>query len=104
MSASLPVHKTFDSWLIPNPPPNVLVKIRAALCAIAASLLICVRSPKRQATGGGKTEDHRALVSALDKAAKRGVIHKNVANRRKARLNKAAAKSVRPASSYSARS
>ena len=36
--------------------------------------------------------NRRALVSALDKAAKRGVIHKNVANRRKARLNKAAAK------------
>ncbi len=46
---------------------------------------------KRQATGG-KTEETRALVSALDKAAKRGVIHKNVANRRKARLAKAAAK------------
>ena len=47
---------------------------------------------KRQATGGGKPEESRALVSALDKAAKRGIIHKNVANRRKARLNKAAAK------------
>jgi small subunit ribosomal protein S20 len=47
---------------------------------------------KRQAAGGGKAEDNRALISALDKAAKRGVIHKNVANRRKARLNKATAK------------
>jgi small subunit ribosomal protein S20 len=45
---------------------------------------------KLSAAGGAK--DTRALVSALDKAAKRGVIHKNVANRRKARLNKAAAK------------
>ena len=47
---------------------------------------------KRHASGEGKPEEMRALVSALDKAAKRGVIHKNVANRRKARLNKAAAK------------
>ncbi len=47
---------------------------------------------KRRAAGGGKTEDTRALVSALDKAAKRGIIHKNAANRRKARLNRAAAK------------
>jgi len=47
---------------------------------------------KRHTTGGGKAEDTRALVSALDKAAKRGIIHKNAANRRKARLNKAAAK------------
>jgi len=42
------------------------------------------------ATGG---KERSALISALDKAAKLGVIHKNVANRRKARLNKAAAKS-----------
>ena len=48
---------------------------------------------KRYTAGGGKPEDGRALVSALDKAAKRGIIHKNAANRRKARLNKAAAKS-----------
>jgi len=48
---------------------------------------------KRHASGGGKTDETRgALVSALDKAAKRGIIHKNVANRRKARLNKAVAK------------
>jgi small subunit ribosomal protein S20 len=31
----------------------------------------------------------RSLVSAIDKAAKRGIIHRNAANRRKARLNKA---------------
>ena len=30
----------------------------------------------------------RALISAIDKAAKRGIIHKNAANRRKARLNR----------------
>ena len=47
---------------------------------------------KRNATTGGKPEEKRALISALDKAAKRGIIHKNAANRRKARLNKAAAK------------
>jgi len=40
-----------------------------------------------------------ALSSALDKAAKRGIIHRNVANRRKGRLNKAliAAKSAQVA-------
>jgi small subunit ribosomal protein S20 len=45
---------------------------------------------KRQASG--KLDDHRALISALDKAAKRGIIHKNAARRRKARLLKAASK------------
>lgn len=33
--------------------------------------------------------DVRGLVSAIDKAAKRGIIHRNAANRRKARLNRA---------------
>jgi small subunit ribosomal protein S20 len=33
----------------------------------------------------------RAVISAIDKAAKRGIIHRNLANRRKARLNKALA-------------
>jgi ribosomal protein S20 len=33
----------------------------------------------------------RALISAIDKAAKRGIIHENAANRRKAWLNKALA-------------
>ncbi|MGI9086978.1 MAG: 30S ribosomal protein S20 [Chthoniobacterales bacterium] len=33
----------------------------------------------------------RALTSAVDKAAKRGIIHRNAANRRKSRLNKARA-------------
>jgi len=29
-----------------------------------------------------------AMISAIDKAAKRGIIHRNAAKRRKARLNK----------------
>jgi small subunit ribosomal protein S20 len=36
-------------------------------------------------------DEIRAIISAVDKAAKRGVIHRNAANRRKARLNKALA-------------
>lgn len=30
----------------------------------------------------------RSLISAIDKAAKRGIIHRNAAQRRKSRLNK----------------
>jgi small subunit ribosomal protein S20 len=33
----------------------------------------------------------RAAISAIDKAAKSGIIHRNAAKRRKARLNKALA-------------
>ena len=47
---------------------------------------------KRHAASGTDKAVTRAtyekLVSELDKAAKRGVIHKNVANRRKSRLAK----------------
>ena len=35
-----------------------------------------------------EANDVRAMLSAIDKAAKRGIIHKNAANRRKARLNR----------------
>jgi ribosomal protein S20 len=38
-----------------------------------------------------KTEQIRAVISAIDKAAKRGIIHRNAADRRKTRLNKALA-------------
>ena len=34
-------------------------------------------------------DEIRAVISAIDKAAKRGMIHSNTANRRKARLYKA---------------
>lgn len=49
----------------------------------------------QKTVGSGQTPDKeqiRALISAIDKAAKRGVIHENAANRRKARLNKALAR------------
>ena len=56
------------------------------------SVVTNLRSLAKRHASGGKADEMRALVSALDKAAKRGIIHKNVANRRKARLNKAVAK------------
>jgi ribosomal protein S20 len=41
-------------------------------------------------TAGAKPEakDVQAMISAIDKAAKRGIIHRNAAKRRKARLTK----------------
>ncbi len=38
-------------------------------------------------TANPDAEQIRGLISALDKAAKRGIIHRNAADRRKARLN-----------------
>jgi small subunit ribosomal protein S20 len=48
-----------------------------------------LRSLQKRTRGAAKPdlEQIRNLISALDKAAKRGMIHRNAANRRKARLN-----------------
>lgn len=46
---------------------------------------------KSMAGAGGEKDEKsvRSLISAVDKAAKRGIIHRNAAKRRKARLIKA---------------
>ncbi len=57
------------------------------------SVLTRLRTMQKQArsTQTPSADQIRALISAIDKAAKRGMIHENAANRRKARLNKALA-------------
>ena len=49
-----------------------------------------MRTMQKGALTGDKAdaEKVRALISAIDKAAKRGIIHRNAARRRKARLQK----------------
>jgi len=48
-----------------------------------------LRTLQKRVRGTAKpdAEQIRGLISALDKAAKRGIIHRNAADRRKARLN-----------------
>jgi small subunit ribosomal protein S20 len=46
---------------------------------------------KRAAQPDAPPNDINALISAIDKAAKRGIIHRNAAIRRKARLTRARA-------------
>jgi len=48
-----------------------------------------LRTLQKGVRGSAKpdAEKIRTLISALDKAAKRGIIHRNAADRRKARLN-----------------
>ncbi|MEI6279810.1 MAG: 30S ribosomal protein S20 [Verrucomicrobiae bacterium] len=52
----------------------------------------------RKAIAEGKTDAAKSgfvkLTSDLDKAAKRGIIHRNVADRRKSRLTKALVKKI----------
>jgi small subunit ribosomal protein S20 len=49
-----------------------------------------LRTLQKRGRDGAKpnAEQVRDLIAALDKAVKHGVIHRNAANRRKARLNK----------------
>jgi len=56
------------------------------------SALNRLRTMQKAASGGEKSDPARvrALISAIDKAAKRGIIHRNAARRRKARLQKLA--------------
>jgi len=62
---------------------------------------VLTRLRKMQKGAGAKPEakDVAAMISAIDKAAKRGIIHRNAARRRKARLNKSL---LAPASTPSA--
>ena len=57
------------------------------------SVVTRLRTKQKQAraTQAPSKDQIRALISAIDKAAKRGIIHENAANRRKAQLNKALA-------------
>jgi len=56
-----------------------------------SSVLTRLRTLQKGAMGTAKPDPARirAVISAIDKAAKRGIIHRNAAIRRKARLNKA---------------
>jgi small subunit ribosomal protein S20 len=47
---------------------------------------------KEALTAGASDDDARAAASAYDKAAARGIIHRNKANRKKSRLAKHLAK------------
>ncbi|PYJ29368.1 MAG: 30S ribosomal protein S20 [Verrucomicrobia bacterium] len=57
------------------------------------SVVTRLRTMQKQArsTQTPSADQIRALISTIDKAAKRGIIHENAANRCKARLNKALA-------------
>jgi small subunit ribosomal protein S20 len=54
------------------------------------SVLTRLRTLQKGLPTGDKPDANklRGLISAIDKAAKRGMIHRNAARRRKARLNK----------------
>ena len=57
------------------------------------SVVTRLRSMQKKArtTETADANQIRGIISAIDKAAKRGIIHRNAARRRKARLNRALA-------------
>lgn len=50
---------------------------------------------KRSHADGASAKDRATLISAIDKAAKSGRIHRNAANRRKSRLARAQASAAK---------
>ena len=54
------------------------------------SVVTHVRTLQKRARSSDKPDSNqiRLLISSIDKAAKRGIIHRNAANRRKAKLNR----------------
>jgi small subunit ribosomal protein S20 len=61
------------------------------------SVVTHLRTLHKQARSSAKPDPNQfhRLISSIDKAAKRGIIHRNAANRRKARLNKLLALSAK---------
>ena len=57
------------------------------------SVLTQLRNAKKrnQSNQSGDANQLRSLISSIDKAAKRGIIHRNAANRHKSRLARAVA-------------
>jgi small subunit ribosomal protein S20 len=52
------------------------------------SVLTRLRGMQKHSAAQPDGKETGEFISAIDKAAKRGIIHKNTARRRKARLNK----------------
>jgi small subunit ribosomal protein S20 len=54
------------------------------------SVMTRLRTLQRRTLSAGNRDANqiRGLIAAIDKAAKRGTIHRNAANRRKSRLNR----------------
>jgi small subunit ribosomal protein S20 len=54
------------------------------------SVVTRLRTLQKRARTSEKADANQihALIAAIDKAAKRGIVHRNAANRRKARLNR----------------
>jgi small subunit ribosomal protein S20 len=54
------------------------------------SVVTRLRTLQKSARSSEKVDANqvRALIAAIDKAAKRGIVHRNAANRRKSQLNR----------------
>jgi len=66
------------------------------------SVLTRLRKMQKGVSGGASKPEAKqvqAMISAIDKAAKRGIIHRNAAQRRKARLNRSLMATPAPAAS-----
>ncbi|PYJ79945.1 MAG: 30S ribosomal protein S20 [Verrucomicrobia bacterium] len=89
--ASVHAHTVFDQAMA-----NTRSAVKRARQTLKRSLhnrsvVTRLRSMQKRARSSATSsaDQIRAVISAIDKAAKRGIVHRNAANRRKARLNRA---------------
>lgn len=83
--------KDFGDQLVPNiaSAKKNMRKSRAAAIRNRAQRS-ALRTALKRASSAGNAEDNLAAVKLLDRAARKGLIHKNAAARHKSRLAKAA--------------
>ena len=89
LSATLPASQIFTMANTRSASKRARQTIKRALRN--RSVLSRLRGMQKGISAAGakpEAKDAREMISAIDKAAKRGIIHKNAAKRRKARLNK----------------
>ena len=94
MTATVPAHKFFKMANTKSAAKRARQTLGRALRN--RSVTTRLRTMQKQAGSSAKPDvtQIRSLISAIDKAAKRGIIHRNAAQRRKAKLNRAIAKSA----------
>jgi small subunit ribosomal protein S20 len=93
VTASVHVHKIFGSAMANTKSAAKRARQTLKRSLRNRSVVTRLRTMQKQARSSevSKLDGIRSVISAIDKAAKRGIIHRNAANRRKARLNKALA-------------
>jgi small subunit ribosomal protein S20 len=91
--ASVHAHKVFDQAMANTRSAAKRARQTVKRSLHNRSVVTRLRSMQKQVRSSAtpSADQIRTVISAIDKAAKRGIVHPNAAKRRKARLNRALA-------------